>query len=113
MRIINLFATALLPMLFSCNQPVEFGSAQQIKKATAGVDDQRLRDADKTPGDWLSNGRNYAEDRYSELDQVSKENIKNLGLAWSLDLGTTRGIEATPIVVKVASAQLEGYLSAT
>jgi quinohemoprotein ethanol dehydrogenase len=95
MRTIVLPSAYVLFMLLSCKEPAKFGSPEQIKEATAQVDDQRLKDADKTPGDWLSNGRNYAEDRYSELDQINKENIKGLGLAWSLNLGTTRGIEAT------------------
>lgn len=91
----------LLPILIilnSCQQDPH-GSAEHIKKVTNAVDDDKLVNADKTPGDWLSYGRNYAEDRYSGLTQINKDNIKNLGLAWSFVLGTDRGVEATPIVV--------------
>jgi len=49
-------------------------------------------------GDWLSHGRTYAEERFSPLTQVSVENVDELGLAWSFDLETSKGIEATPIV---------------
>ena len=84
----------------SCKQKDEPGSEQHIKKVTALVDDKRLISADSSPGDWLSYGRNYAEDRYSKLEQISKGNIKNLGLAWSLSIGTkVNGIETTPVVV--------------
>jgi quinohemoprotein ethanol dehydrogenase len=62
------------------------------------VDDQRLINNQDTPGEWLSYGGNYAEDRYSTLGQISKENVDQLGLSWSLNLGSTRGIEATPLV---------------
>ena len=63
------------------------------------VDDTSLVHTDVHPGDWLSYGLNYAEDRYSALDQIKKTNIDSLGLLWSLDLGTKRGLEATPLVV--------------
>ena len=85
-------------LLFSCKQP-DKGSSSHIHDVTSQVDDNRLANADKTPGDWLSYGRNYYEDRFSSLDQVTKENVKRLGLVWSIDLGSKRGIEATPIVV--------------
>ena len=32
---------------------------------TADVDEARIVDADKEPQNWLSVGRNYAEDRFS------------------------------------------------
>lgn len=63
------------------------------------VNTKRLVAADKTPEDWLSYGKNYNEDRFSPLKQINKSNIDSLGLAWSINLGTKRGIEATPLVV--------------
>ena len=50
------------------------------------------------PDDWPLHGRTYAEDRHSPLEQINKENVKDLGLAWSYATGTKRGMEATPIV---------------
>lgn len=47
---------------------------------------------------WLSHGRTYSEQRHSPLTAINKGNISTLGLQWSYDLGTSRGIEATPIV---------------
>jgi len=47
----------------------------------------------------MSYGRTYSEQRYSPLTQVNTENVADLGLAWSHDLNTERGIEATSIVV--------------
>ena len=38
------------------------------------------------------------EQRFSPLSQINEQNIGRLGLAWSKELGTTRGLEATPIV---------------
>ena len=52
----------------------------------------------KTP-DWPTTGVDYAETRYSRLDQINATNVKELGLAWSYNLESTRGVEATPVVV--------------
>ncbi|HSJ97492.1 MAG TPA: PQQ-dependent dehydrogenase, methanol/ethanol family [Myxococcota bacterium] len=71
----------------------------RIQTATAAVDDARLRDADADVANWLTHGRTYAEQRMSPLDQIDATNVAGLGLAWSLELGTNRGVEATPIVV--------------
>jgi len=65
----------------------------------AAVNAARLVAADDEPGNWMSYGRTYDEQRYSPLDQVNTDNVGQLGLAWSYDLGTRRGIEATSIVV--------------
>ena len=59
----------------------------------------QLETAHNQSADWLSYGRDYREDRYSPLTQINKQTVSELGLAWSLDLGTKRGIQATPIVV--------------
>lgn len=93
-----LFFLASTMLLTACTQ-TEHGSKEHIKEITSKIDDARLIDADKSPGDWLSYGRNYSEDRYSTLEQINKDNIKDLGLAWSLIIGTDRGVETTPLVV--------------
>ncbi|MEZ5922061.1 MAG: PQQ-dependent dehydrogenase, methanol/ethanol family [Parvularculaceae bacterium] len=61
-----------------------------------GVDTAAIIAAD--PKEWLTHGRTYAEERFSPLDQVNADNVGELGLAWAFDLGTSRGIEVTPIV---------------
>ena len=66
---------------------------------TAGIDHQRLVRPDDEPGNWLTHGRSYAEERHSPLTGIRPDNIDDLGLAWSLDLGTRRGLEATPLAV--------------
>lgn len=86
-------------MIGSCNQTYVPGTSEHIQSVTNKVDNNRLLKADETPQDWMSYGRNYYEDRYSSLNQITKENINDLGLAWSLNLETSRGIEATPLVV--------------
>src|SRR6516164_4058031 len=68
-------------------------------KSPANVDAQRLTAADQDPGDWMSHGRTYSEQRFSPLDKINADNAKDLGLAWSFELSTNRGVEVTPIVV--------------
>lgn len=69
-----------------------------VDRPGQSIDDRRLINAKNTPSEWLTYGGNYAEDRYSTLGQITKENVKQLGLAWSLNLGISRGIEATPLI---------------
>jgi quinohemoprotein ethanol dehydrogenase len=44
-------------------------------------------------------GRTNDEQRFSPLNQVNEQNVSKLGLIWSHEFGTTRGLEATPLVV--------------
>jgi len=69
-------------------------------QATAdGINAERLTNALAEPQNWLSHGKNYAEDRETELDQITPDNVTQLGLAWYYDTNTTRGLEATPLVI--------------
>ena len=67
--------------------------------AFADVTDARLNDAAATPGEWLGYGFDREETRHSPLTGISKENISDLGVAWTYDLATSRGVESTPIVI--------------
>lgn len=50
-------------------------------------------------GEWRTHGYDDAGTRYSPLAQITPDNAKELGLVWSYDLESSRGVEATPIVV--------------
>jgi quinohemoprotein ethanol dehydrogenase len=63
------------------------------------VDGARIANADAEPGNWLSYGRTYSEQRYSPLARINDKNARNLGLAWFADLDTNRAQEATPLIV--------------
>lgn len=54
--------------------------------------------AASTSTDWLTYGRDYAETRFSPLDQINTDTVSRLGLAWSFGTGAVRGHEATPLV---------------
>ncbi|MEM7278232.1 MAG: PQQ-binding-like beta-propeller repeat protein, partial [Pseudomonadota bacterium] len=58
-----------------------------------------MAQAEQDPSEWLAHGRTYSEQRFSPLNQISDENVEQLGLAWSYELPTRRGQEATPLVI--------------
>ncbi len=49
--------------------------------------------------DWPLHGLNHAEQRYSPLADINDGNVSELGLAWFTETGSSRGLEATPLVV--------------
>jgi len=75
------------------------GAASTIEPTLGFIDDERIKNAAAEPGNWLSFGRTYEEQRHSPLTQINRESISDLGLAWYKDMGTNRAQEATPIVV--------------
>jgi quinohemoprotein ethanol dehydrogenase len=84
----QVLAWAMMLALFalvSCNRPKD-------------LDDSRLRSADQETGNWLMYGRTYDDHRFSPLNQINEQTVAKLGLGWSRELGTTRGLEATPLV---------------
>src|SRR5262245_28973434 len=88
----------LLLFVFSCLFLAPAHQAQK-KSPPSTINDATLRNVEAHAGEWLSHGRNYAETRFSPLKQINAETVKQLGLAWSFDTQTTRGLEATPLVV--------------
>ena len=48
---------------------------------------------------WPEHGLNSAETRYSPLQDINRDTVADLGLAWSHTMGTRRGLEASPIMV--------------
>jgi len=75
---------------------ISFYSCKQ--KHFINADDAMIANAAQHPGEWLTHGLNYAEDRYSLLTQINKENVSSLGLAWVTNLESKRGLEATPLI---------------
>ena len=98
----TLIAGASLAILAACGQAKtetsETKEAPAETEAFASVHTARIKDA--SGGDeWLTYGGTYDEQRHSTLTQVSKETVGDLGVAWTYDLATNRGVESTPIVV--------------
>lgn len=68
------------------------------QKGPGAVDQKRL-EAAASNAEWLSYGKDYNEQRFSPLEQVSTANVKDLGLAWYAEFDTDRGQEATPLMI--------------
>lgn len=73
-------------------------AAQNPVPANPVADVDGARIADPAPGEWLSNGRSYAEQRFSPLTEINTDNVKNLGVAWEYRTYSVRALEGSPIV---------------
>src|SRR5215468_12795707 len=63
---------------------------------------ERILNANKEPQNWLTYGGTFLNQRYSLLNQITTDNVKNLELQWVLQVRTMDGttkFEATPLVV--------------
>ena len=85
-------------MLSGCNHLTLY-TAESRTPGPGSVNNARLVNADRESENWLTYGRTYTEQRFSPLKNISDQNANQLGLAWSFDLDTHRGQEATPLVV--------------
>jgi alcohol dehydrogenase (cytochrome c)/quinohemoprotein ethanol dehydrogenase len=82
------------------SQDIEAGAPEEASRTAPGwVDAERVANADSEPENWLVHGRTTSEQRYSPLTQINQSNIGRLGLAWYYDLDTSRGQQASPIIV--------------
>src|SRR6187549_245630 len=55
-----------------------------------------VQDADKQ---WTMQNKNTSSTRYSSVNEINTENVKNLKVAWSFSTGVLRGHEGEPLVV--------------
>lgn len=53
----------------------------------------------KDPANWATWGGTYDGQRFSKLDQINADNVKNLQPAWQFSTGVLRGHEGGPLVV--------------
>lgn len=73
-------------------QPVSKGKARKVQ-----VSSERLLAAHSDPDNWLMYGHDYANLRFSPLDQINRESVKNLVPVWSFQTGVPDGLQATPL----------------
>src|SRR6202789_3713553 len=80
--------------------------AAQPARGADEVTQERLLNADKEPGNWLHHHKNFSATRFSTLKEINRDNVKNLKVAWTMQLSgvegggiwTHGGLEGTPIV---------------
>ncbi len=51
------------------------------------------------PKQWTLQTGDYANTRYTKLDQINRDNVKTLKVAWTFSTGVLRGHEGSPLVV--------------
>ncbi len=51
------------------------------------------------PEQWAIQTGDYANTRYSTLDQINKDNVKDMRVAWTFSTGVLRGHEGSPLVI--------------
>jgi len=85
-----LLATVSLPVLVAaCSSSPASDVPGATAKSTASDEDKQ----------WTMQNKNYASTRYSGLDQVNTDTVKNLKVAWTFSTGVLRGHEGAPLVV--------------
>lgn len=60
---------------------------------------EELLSLQNDPGQWVMPNQNYAGWNYSPLDRINRNNVENLQLAWTFQIGVTDSLEAQPLVV--------------
>lgn len=98
----TIFAGVSLALLAACGEPAATDPDMPEEAAAeapfAAVDTDRIRTA-SAGEEWLTYGGTYDEQRHSTLTNINTANVSRLGVAWTYDLATNRGVESTPIVV--------------
>ena len=95
--------TLLLIVMFSgCGaNAVRANSNREPVALTIGPDQNLARPVSED-GQWVMASKDYTGTRYSGLNEINIENVKNLKLAWTFSTGTLRGHEAAPLIVNNA-----------
>lgn len=88
----SMLAVASMLALAACNKPADKPETQ----AAPGED--VYAKAGSAAAEWLTYGGTYDEQRHSSLREIEPANVSQLGVAWTYELNSNRGIEATPIV---------------
>lgn len=58
-----------------------------------------LLEMQKNHDNWVMPAGDYANTRYSELTQITKDNVKDLKMAWAFSTGVLRGHEGNALVI--------------
>ncbi|MBO8140625.1 MAG: PQQ-dependent dehydrogenase, methanol/ethanol family [Firmicutes bacterium] len=67
--------------------------------AQAALANNDLLVLEKEPGTWPMANGNYAGWNFSPLDRINTENVKDLQVKWTFQIGVTDSLEAPPLVV--------------
>jgi lanthanide-dependent methanol dehydrogenase len=74
-------------------------AAALLAVAGAALANDQLLEMETDPGQWVMQNQNYAGWNYSALDEINTENIDQLQLLWTFQIGVTDSLEAQPLVI--------------
>src|SRR5258706_1467717 len=74
------------------------GSIFLVPAAHAQITWERLQNAAREPQNWLTYSGSNLGQRYSGLNEVTPDNVKNLSLKWVFQAASFEKFEATPLV---------------
>jgi alcohol dehydrogenase (cytochrome c) len=69
---------------------------------------ERILNASKEPQNWLTYSGGLSSQRYSELTQITPDNVKNLALKWVFQSRSLEKHEVTPLVVDGVMYTVQG-----
>jgi len=67
--------------------------------ASGALANDQLMELEKDAKQWVMPTGDYANHRYSELNQITKDNVGDLQVAWTFSTGVLRGHEGNPLVI--------------
>src|SRR5689334_2525640 len=87
--------------IFATNAFLPLATASILVAGLAGtaLANDDLGKLSENPKNWAMPTGNYANHRYSELKQITKDNVKNLQVKWTFSTGVLRGHEGGPLVI--------------
>src|SRR6195952_1542751 len=74
------------------------GSIAALAASGASANDELSKMA-QNPKDWVMPAGDYANTRYSKLNQITADNVGKLQVAWTFSTGVLRGHEGGPLVI--------------
>ena len=96
MKHIGLAAATACLLAYSVPVMAQDAGKSDAPKEVSGPTAAKLM---QNPNDWVLQTGDYANTRYSKLDQINAENVKNLQVAWTFSTGVLRGHEGSPLVI--------------
>src|SRR5579883_2852446 len=67
--------------------------------ASGAMANEELIKLEQDANQWVMPTQNYANTRYSTLNQINKDNVKDLHPVWTFSTGVLRGHEGSPLVI--------------
>src|SRR5215469_7944263 len=74
-------------------------SAMAMFAAQSATANDEVHKMAQNPKDWVMQAGDYANTRYSKLNQITAANVGKLQVAWTFSTGVLRGHEGGPLII--------------